>query len=80
MNFPFVPENILSPEDKFSNYMKDIKPDNYTQTKSLICDWTDKKKYLILYRMLKFYIRHGVIVEKVHEIISFKQSKLLENT
>ena len=28
--------------------------------------------------MLKFYVRHGMIVEKTHEIISFKQSKWLE--
>ena len=29
--------------------------------------------------MLKFYVRHGMIVEKIHEIISFKQSKWLES-
>ena len=40
--------------------------------------WSDKKKYLIHYRMLKFYVRHGMVVEKIHEIISFKQSKWLE--
>ena len=51
--------------------------DNYTQCKKLICDWTDKKNYLIHYRMLKFYVRHGMIVNKIHEIISFKQSKWL---
>ena len=28
--------------------------------------------------MLKFYVRHGMVVEKIHEIISFKQSKWLE--
>ena len=28
--------------------------------------------------MLKFYIRHGMVIDKVHEIISFKQSKWLE--
>ena len=28
--------------------------------------------------MLKFYVRHGMIVDKVYEIISFKQSKWLE--
>ena len=28
--------------------------------------------------MLKFYVRHGMIVEKVLEIISFGQSKWLE--
>ena len=29
--------------------------------------------------MLKFYVRHGMIVEKIHEIKSFKQSKWLES-
>ena len=58
--------------------MKKIKPKNYTKSKKLICDWTDKKKYLIHYWMLKFYIRHGMMVEKIHEIISFKQSRWLE--
>ena len=27
--------------------------------------------------MLKFYVRHGMVVEKFHEMISFKQSKWL---
>ena len=58
--------------------MKEIIPDTYTQTKKLICDWSDKKNYLIHYRMLKFYVRHGMIVYKVHEIISFRQSRWLE--
>ena len=58
--------------------MKSIKPENYTKLKKLICDWSDKKKYLIHYRLLKFCVRHGMIVEKIHQIISFKQSKWLE--
>ena len=58
--------------------MKSIKPENYTKSKKFIRDWSDKKKYLIHYRLLKFYIRHGMIVEKIHEIISFKQSRWLE--
>ena len=28
--------------------------------------------------MLKFYVRHGIIVDKIHEINSFKQCKWLE--
>ena len=38
--------------------MKEIKPDTYTQTKKLLCDWSDKKNYFIQYRMLLFYVRH----------------------
>ena len=67
----------INPDD-FSDYMKTIKTDTFTQTKKLICDWSDKKIYLVHYRMLKFYIRHGMIVDKVHNVISFKQSKWLE--
>ena len=58
--------------------MNKIKPKNYKKSKKLICDWTDKRKYLIHYRLLKFYVRHVMIVEKIHEIISIKQSKWLE--
>ena len=78
-NFPFCPENKKTNPYKYNDYMKKIKPKNYTKSKKLICDWTDKKKYLIHYRMLKFYVRHGMIVEKIHEIISFKQSRWLES-
>ena len=42
-HFPFAPVNKkINPED-FSDYMKTIKPDTHTQTRKLICDWTDKK-------------------------------------
>ena len=58
--------------------MKEIKPDTYIQSSKLICDWSDKKNYLIHYRMLKFYIGHGMIVDKVHNIISFRQIRWLE--
>ena len=76
--FPFAPVNKKINPDNFNDYMKEIKPDTYIETSKLICDWSDRKNYLIHYRMLKFYVRHGMIVDKVHEIISFKQSKWLE--
>ena len=77
--FPFCPENKKINPNKYNDYMNKINPKNYTKSKKLICDWTDKKKYLIHYRMLKFYVRHGMVVEKIHEIISFKHSKWLES-
>ena len=44
----------------------------------MICYWTDKKRYLIHYRMVKFCIRHGMVVGKFQETISFKHSKWLQ--
>ena len=57
--------------------MKKIIPDTYTQTENLLCDWSDKKNFLIHYRMLKIYVRHGMKVERIHNVISFKHSKWL---
>ena len=69
---------MKSNPDYFSDYMKEIIPDTYTQNKKLICDWSDKKNYLIHHRMVKLHVRHGMVVDKVHEIISFRQSRWLE--
>ena len=77
-NLPFASVNNKSNPDKFSDYMKEIKPNTYIQTKKLICDWSDKKNYLVHYRMLKIYLKHGMIIDKFHNIISFRQRKWLE--
>ena len=57
-NFPFAPVNKKIDPENFNEYMKSIKPDNYTPSKKSICDCSDKKNYLCHYRMLKFYVRH----------------------
>ena len=77
-NFLFAPVNKKINPDDFNDYMKDIRPNTYVQSSKLICDWSDKKNYLVHYRMLKFYIRYGLLVDKVHSVISFKQSRWLE--
>ena len=53
-------------------------PQNFVSNKKLICDWSDKKNYLIHFTILKFYVRHGIKINKVHSVISFEQSKWLE--
>ena len=55
--------------------MKKNNPGIYTDTKDLIYNWSDKKNYLNHYRLLKFYVRHGMEVVKVHFVISLKQSQ-----
>ena len=77
-NFPIAPENKKISPDKFTTSTNKNKSNTSTQSKNLLCDWNDEKNYLMLYRMLKFYVRHGMIVEEVREIISFRQNKWLE--
>ena len=68
-HFPFAPENKKTNPDDFNDFMKEINSDNYSPTKNLICDWTDKKNFLIHHRMIKFYVRHGMVFEKNREIM-----------
>ena len=46
--------------------MKKIKPRKNTQPKKLFHDRTDEKNYFIHYRMSKIYVRHGMILDKIH--------------
>ena len=76
--FHFCPEKKISRQDKFSKNMNALKRNIYTANKKLIPDWTDKTNYLVCYRILNFYVRYRMIVDKVHEILSFRQSKWLQ--
>ena len=62
--FPLAPLNKPIDKDKYNDYMKKIQSKDYTKSKKLICDWSEKKKCLIHYGILKFFVRHGMIVEK----------------
>ena len=59
--------------------MKERRPNDYTQIKKVICDWTVKVNHLTLSRMLKVFVRQGVVLDKFHERTSFKQIKRLED-
>ena len=72
--FPFCAENRKVNSTDFTEYMKKNKSKTNIENKKLLCDWSDNKNYLIHFRMLKFNVRHGKIIEKVHNNISFNQS------
>ena len=44
-----------------------------TKTEKLIIDQYNKTEYMVNYRMLKFYVKMGVKVNKIHRVIKFKQ-------
>ena len=52
-----------------------MKQINYTHKKKLLCDWTNKRKYILRYRISNFHVQRRMVVDKVHKISSFRQSK-----
>ena len=63
--------------EELSPYMMKNKPEKYKPTEKLIMDQTNKQRYFLHYRDLKFYIRHGIRIVKVHSVYKFKQSPWL---
>ena len=78
VSFSFAPVNKNCNPDNFTPYKNENKPITYTQTRNLLSDLSDEKKYLIHYKMSNYQVRHGKVVDKVHEIFSFRQSKWLK--
>ena len=75
---PVCLENKVSPQDILVIFwMRWSRWISYTQQKAMyyFCDLSDKKYYFFHYRILKFYARHGMTDDKIHDIISFKRSK-----
>ena len=75
--FPFCPYQTKADPDLFSAYMNNVNQPNYKPTPKLMCDVTNKSKYMIHYRMFKFYLNQGMKETKIHTIYRFKQSPWL---
>lgn len=48
-----------------------------TEFTGLVCTLYNKEKYNVHWRLLKFYIEHGVIITKVHFAVSFTEGDYL---
>jgi hypothetical protein len=75
-SYPLAPENIEISKEEMSEYGQEIINDlkHYTKTKKLVPNLNDKKKYIVHYRALQFYIKQGMVLRKIHRGIEFDQS------
>ena len=71
-NFPFCPYQTKADPDLFSAYMNSVNQPKYKPTPKLMCDVTNKSKYMIHYRVFKFYLNQRMKVTKIHTIYRFK--------
>ena len=78
--YPLAPEDLEITEDMLSKYQKENFPKHYKKSsKKLTPNLLDKKRYAVHLKNLKFYQDKGIIVTKVHRILTFKQSKWLKS-
>ena len=85
-DFPLAPErynvtsNELSPINQFLyNKMKNGNQQSTYCEEKLIPTFHKRKRYILHIKCLLFYLSHGLILEKVHRIVSFKQKPFLKD-
>ena len=52
---------------------------HHTKIKILTTSFYDKTEYDVNYRLLKLFIRQGLIIKKVHRVIQYKQSLYMKS-
>ena len=77
-NYPMAPDHLTVSPDMRSNFCNEIKAPKRKPTKKLVPNLDDKTNYVNDYKNLQFYIKHGLIVTKIHRIILFTQSRWLK--
>jgi len=77
-DYPISPEHLTVSPDMLSDFCSELQDKNWIPSQKLIPNSLDKTKYVCHYRNLQFYIKHGLIVTKIHRIISFDQKPWLK--
>ena len=75
--YPFAPESLVINRSLYSPTQQSVFPESAPQTK-LTPNLRDKPKHVGHCRNLKVYIQLGLVVAKVHRVLTFKQSLWLK--
>ena len=70
-SYPLAPEHLTIEKHQLSLYSMTEK---YHSFQKLVPNLFNKTNYIVNYRNLKFYLNHGLILKKIHKVLSFHQS------
>ena len=79
-DYPLAPERMEIDEKIFSPFQRETYPkDKRKSTTRLAPNLHDKKNYVVHARNLRFYLEQGMIITKIHRVLTFKQSPWLKS-
>ena len=76
-DYPLAPDSTSITKDMLSDITKQFLDDYkipFNEQKRLTPNFLPKRNYIVHIKNLKYYIKKGLILKKVHRAISFKQS------
>ena len=82
-DFPLAPEAGFITEEMFTNFMRIhyqlTNPNTkYKSSRKLLLTQYNKEHYIVHFVILKFYLKMGLTLNKVHRIIKYKQKSWLK--
>jgi hypothetical protein len=89
-DLPLAPEKLIPHWDWMPSYQKhlwykvmhqrnSLKPQKeYVGTEKLLLTCQNKTEYVVHGRILQFYLRQGLRLDRIHQVVSFKQAAILE--
>jgi len=77
-DYPLAPEHLTVNVEMLSPFATQFIDKEWKFSKKLIANLHNKNKYVTHYRNLQFYLNHGLIVTKIHRILSFQQCPWLK--
>ena len=82
-DYPLAPDRKSVPYDQLSPFAQTICDKHHlkssTNTEKLMATLEPRFNYICHYRNLQFYIAHGLLITKVHNIVKFKQAPILKS-
>lgn len=80
-NFPMAPEHKVINYELLSPYQKEmlkILKLKSNSTPKLLTTLERKNNYVLHYRNLKFYVKHGLVIKQIHKVLEFKQTEWIK--
>ncbi len=72
--YPLAPENLLIEEVMLSPFQSKFPQHQKKASTKLTPNLYPKKRYMVHYHNLKFYLEQGMRLEAIHRFLCFKQS------
>jgi hypothetical protein len=77
-DYPLAPESLLITRDMLSPFCTSF-CQKHVEGRKLVPNLLNKSKYVVHYRNLQLYVQLGMIVTKVHRVLSFSQKPWMKS-
>eukprot|EP00965_Chrysotila_dentata_P150784 4982240-Pleurochrysis_carterae.AAC.1 len=78
-DYPLAPLHETVREEELSDYSKATLQGKFQKNKKLMCTLQDKERYVVHVSALKTYIELGLVVTRVHRVITYTQKRWLKS-